>query len=114
MSMYGLLIDYQFCYGCHTCELACKQEHNLPVGKFGIKVAVSGPMQMDEDTWSFNNIPIPTDLCDLCRDRVRKGKQPACVHHCQGGVIKFGTVNELAKFMELRPKRVLFTPKVDL
>ncbi len=32
MSRYGLLIDYEFCFGCHACELACKQEHFLPAG----------------------------------------------------------------------------------
>jgi anaerobic dimethyl sulfoxide reductase subunit B (iron-sulfur subunit) len=69
-------------------------------------------MQIDQDHWSFNNIPVPTDLCDLCRDRVKKGKQPACVHHCQAGVMKFGTVSELTKFMETKAKMVLFTPLV--
>ena len=111
MSRYGLLIDYEFCFGCHACELACKQEHNFPVGRFGIKVAQSGPMQMDEDKWCYDYVPIPTDLCDLCRDRVNKGNQPACVKHCQGGVMKFGTVNELAQFMEIKNKTVLFTPE---
>ena len=27
MPKYGLLIDYDFCIGCHVCEVACKQEH---------------------------------------------------------------------------------------
>jgi Fe-S-cluster-containing dehydrogenase component len=111
MSRYGLLIHYEFCSGCHSCELACKQEHALPVGKFGIKVSVSGPMKMDDDRWSFDNIPIPTDMCDLCFERVNKGKQPACVHHCQAGVMKFGMVDELVKFMELQDKTALFTPR---
>ena len=111
MSRHGLLIDYEFCFGCHVCEIACKQEHDFPVGKFGIKVSEWGPMKIDEDKWSYNNVPVPTDLCDLCEDRVKKGKQPACVHHCQGGVMKFGTIDELSKFMELRPKTVLFAPR---
>ena len=114
MARYGLLIDYEFCFGCHACELACKQEHDFPVGKFGIKVAQSGPMQIDEDRWCFDYVPIPTDLCDFCQDRVKKGKQPSCVKHCQGGVMKFGTLDELAKYMELKPKLALFTPKAGL
>ena len=32
MPKYGLLIDYEFCVGCHACEIACKQEHNRPRG----------------------------------------------------------------------------------
>lgn len=28
----GLLIDYEFCTGCQSCEIACKQEHGFSVG----------------------------------------------------------------------------------
>ncbi len=111
MPRYGLLIDYEFCTGCHTCELACKQEHDLPVGKWGIKVMQSGPMELGPERWSFNYIPVPNELCDLCRIRVKKGRQPSCVTHCQEGVMKFGTVDELAEFMALKPKTVLFAPR---
>ena len=33
MAREGLLIDYEFCTGCHTCEIACQMEHGFPVGK---------------------------------------------------------------------------------
>ena len=36
MPRNALMIDYEFCTGCHTCEVACKQEHDYPVGKGGI------------------------------------------------------------------------------
>ena len=29
MSQHGLLIDYEFCTGCHACEVACKVEKGL-------------------------------------------------------------------------------------
>ena len=38
MAKNGLLIDYDYCTGCHTCEVACQQEHSYPAGEFGIKV----------------------------------------------------------------------------
>ena len=110
MPRYGLLIDYQYCMGCHTCEIACKQEHGFDTGKWGIKICQSGPMQYREDKWTYDYIPVPTDLCDLCHDRVRQGVQPACVRHCQAGVMKDGTVQELAGYMALKPKTVLFAP----
>jgi Fe-S-cluster-containing dehydrogenase component len=111
MARYGLLIDYEFCTGCHTCELACKQEHGFGAGKTGIKVNEIGPIEIGPDKWGLDNIPTPTDLCDLCSHRVSQGKKPACVAHCQAGVMKFAPVKELAEFMELKAKTVLFVPK---
>ena len=29
---YGLLIDTEWCSGCHTCEMACQMHNDLPVG----------------------------------------------------------------------------------
>ena len=37
MAEYGLLIDYEYCTGCETCVVACKEEHGFPVGKWGIE-----------------------------------------------------------------------------
>lgn len=110
MPRYGLLIDYEFCTGCHTCEIACKEAHGLPPGQWGIKLCQIGPMPYAGDEWAFDFIPVPTDLCDLCGERVQRGLQPACVRHCQAGVMKFGTVKELAQFMEIKPRTALFAP----
>jgi Fe-S-cluster-containing dehydrogenase component len=111
MTRYGLLIDYEFCIGCHACEMACKQENNFGVGMTGIKVNEVGPIQTGGDKWSWDYIPVPTDLCNLCQSRVSRGKKPSCVIHCQTGVMKYAPVNELAKYMELKPKTVIFAPR---
>ena len=39
----GLLINYEFCTGCHSCEVSCQMEHDLPVDRWGIKLAKVGP-----------------------------------------------------------------------
>lgn len=31
---YGFAIDQRTCIGCHACTVACKTEHNIPVGQF--------------------------------------------------------------------------------
>ena len=31
---YGFVIDHDRCIGCHACTVACKEEHNVPVGVF--------------------------------------------------------------------------------
>lgn len=107
---YGLLIDYEFCTGCQSCEVACKEEHGFPVGKWGIRVMDEGPWQIAEKQWNWNKIPTPTDLCDLCAERVAAGRKPTCVHHCLAQVMKFGPVDELARDLERKPKQVLFVP----
>ena len=109
ISKNGLLIEYNFCTGCHTCEVACQQEHDFPAGKNGITVteyAYETPTKV-----SIDNVPFPTDLCDLCINRLREGENPACVKHCQAACMKFGPIQELVKEMELRPKMVLFVPR---
>ena len=52
MARYALLIDHDFCTGCHTCEVACQQEHNYPVGTNGVVVTeyeyvVNGRVKID-------------------------------------------------------------------
>ena len=109
MTGYGLLIDYEFCTGCHSCEVACKNDKELPLEQWGIKLAQIGPWKIDEDNWQYEFIPIPTDQCDLCQDRVDAGKLPTCVQHCQSLIIEYGTVEELAVKAATKPKMVLFT-----
>lgn len=108
---YGLLIDYDYCTGCHSCETACKMELGLPLGQYGIKILQDGPRKLENGKWEYNYLPIPTSLCNLCEDRVKMGKKPTCVHHCQAAVMTYGTVEELSKQMEGNKKMVLFTPK---
>jgi len=93
---YGLFIDYEFCSGCHACEVACKKEHQMPRGDFGIKILQDGPRKNSNGTYDYNYLPIPTSLCDLCEDRVAMGKLPTCVHHCQAAVMVYGPIEELA------------------
>jgi Fe-S-cluster-containing dehydrogenase component len=110
-SGYGLLIDYEYCTGCHACEVACMKELNLPLNQYGIKLLTDGARQMPDGRWDLNHIPFPTSLCNLCEDRVSKGKMPSCVQHCQALVMSYGPVKELAEKMARKPKMVLFTPQ---
>ncbi len=111
MARYGLLIEYGYCTGCHSCEVACQAENNLPIGQWGIKIAEIGPWQISEEKWQYSYVAIPTDQCTLCEPRVEEGKMPSCVQHCQANVIKFGKVDDLAQELNDRPQMVLFAPK---
>ena len=110
-NTYGLLIDYEYCTGCQSCEVACKEEHNYPVGKWGIRVYDDGPWEIEEHMVNWNKVPVPTDLCDLCAERTAAGREPTCVHHCLANVMRYGTVAELAPLLAEKSKQVLFVPQ---
>jgi anaerobic dimethyl sulfoxide reductase subunit B (iron-sulfur subunit) len=56
----------------------------------------------------FDYCPIPTALCDQCADRLEKGKDPMCTHHCQAKCMTFGPIEELQKQMAGKPKQCLY------
>lgn len=107
MKQYGMLIDWNWCSGCHSCEVACQMEHGMPVGQTGIKVAQIGPWEYGDENWQFDYIPAFTDQCDLCAERRELGKQPTCVQHCQAQCLKFGTLEELEAELADHRKQML-------
>ena len=107
MAKYGLLINYDFCIGCHVCEVACKQEHSRPVGEWGIRVMEVEPEISGGKLYYF---PFPTDNCNLCSKRTARGLQPACVKHCQAGVMRFGKIEELIFHVQEKARTVLWAP----
>ena len=111
MALKGLLIDYEYCCGCHTCEVACEKEHGYAPGQWGIHLHSEGPWKIEgTNKTQYDIIPVPTDLCNLCAARTAKGKLPTCVQHCQTACISYGTVDELAKKLQDKTKQVLFVP----
>ena len=109
----GILIDYEWCSGCHTCEMACAVETthaSFPEGHCGVKVHEEGIYQIAADQWTDINMPIFTDLCDQCAERMAQGAQePTCVKHCQAKCLQYGDLEELSKELARKPKQMLFS-----
>lgn len=104
--MKGILVNTEFCTGCHSCEVACKKELGLPKGEFGIKLTEVGPWQWQgasdrtkdlKGKWEWLWTPILTNACDMCADRVEQHKLPMCIQHCQAWCMYYGEVEDLAK-----------------
>ena len=81
--MKGILINTEYCTGCHSCEVACKKELGLAEGEFGIKLTETGPWKYETGKaageWEWTWTPVITKACDLCEGRVAKGRCPcAC------------------------------------
>ena len=101
------MIDYEYCVGCHVCELACNQEHNRPEGEWGITVKEIEPEITGGKQYFF---PFPTDKCNLCGRRIARGLKPACVHNCWAQVMRFGKIEELTEHMLKKSRTVLWVP----
>lgn len=109
MSKSGILIDYYYCTGCHSCEVACQQEHNFPADVFGI--TVTEYVLNKVNGLSIDYVPFLTEQCNLCVHRTAKGEKPACVKHCQSACMYYGPLDQLREKMEGGPKMVLYSPK---
>jgi Fe-S-cluster-containing dehydrogenase component len=71
MNTYELIIDHESCWGCRTCEVACKQENHAPEGIRLIKV-------VEEGSQIINGKPEFMFRVRLCRHC----DEPACVKVC--------------------------------
>ena len=76
MSQKILLIDIDKCIGCYTCEIACKQEHDLPLGPRWCQVFSIGPREVESEL----HLDIVPALCIHCDD-------PTCAYFCPLGAI---------------------------
>lgn len=114
MQRYGILINYDFCCNCHTCEVACQVEHGYAPKQWGIKVEQVGPFQIDgTKKVIYDCMPVMTNLCDMCKERTEKGKLPTCAHHCQTGCMTYGPIEELVQKINGNYKWALLSPYVE-
>ena len=111
-NKYGMLIDYKWCSGCKSCEVACKYQKNFDVSDpvYGITVLQVGPFDLGDGKFEWNYIPTPTSFCDMCQERIDEwGNRPPCEIACLGQCMTIGPVDELAKLLaEKGEKAYLF------
>ena len=67
-----VVVDEELCTGCKLCVYGCPY----------------GAMFYDE-------VKGIAGKCDVCRDRIQNGLEPACVQHCIGGALQFVTHEEV-------------------
>lgn len=71
MDKHVLFIDHESCWGCKTCEVACKQEFNVPDGVRFIYVSEDGPKEVDGKP----RFVFEVNVCRHCDD-------PPCAEAC--------------------------------
>jgi Fe-S-cluster-containing dehydrogenase component len=76
MKKFELVIDHELCWGCKTCEVACKQEHNMPYGIKLISISENGHQSSGEKL----NFLYQATVCQHC-------EKPPCVDSCYEAAI---------------------------
>jgi len=76
MEKPALFIDEFFCWGCKTCEVACKQENRTPEGVKLICIWEDGPRQIDGKLETI----FRATVCRHC-------EEPACAEPCPAEAI---------------------------
>jgi len=66
-----ILVDIDLCVGCFACEVACKQEHNLPQGPKLMKVVQVGPKEIGGKL-----------VMDFVPMHCRHCENPPCIEAC--------------------------------
>ena len=93
MTKLGFYFDAESCIACHTCQVACKDVHNLPVGT-NYRTVRSFCTGGGFEPRSYN-VSLSMRGCNLCADLREIGEEPACVASCPMRALEFGDIDEL-------------------
>ncbi len=81
-ARYSILFDLTRCIGCETCVIACKMEHDLPVGENWMRVEVIGDPGKNVENVKYPDLEMSFRpvTCMHCQN-------PTCVDACPDGAI---------------------------
>ncbi|MDO4291516.1 MAG: hypothetical protein Q4C41_09860 [Eggerthellaceae bacterium] len=95
MTNRGFYFDAESCIACHTCQVACKNAHNLPVGTNYRIVRSFCTGEGFAPRWY--NVSLAKNGCDTCATLRAEGEEPACVAACPQHALEFGDVEDLRR-----------------
>jgi molybdopterin-containing oxidoreductase family iron-sulfur binding subunit len=87
-----VMIDYDKCIGCKSCIESCpygaRYFNGDPAGYFGLQLTPNEKIGYEQ-----HKIGV-VEKCTFCIDRLKQGKQPACVQTCIGKARYFGDLDD--------------------
>ena len=106
MSDYALLIDYKYCTGCHVCEVSCRKEHDIPLGRMGHQAQRDGPREDARRMAVGLRARAVRSVRFVRGARCRRARSRPCVHHCLAQCMELVPVEELSSAMAAHGKKV--------
>jgi len=89
-----ILVNQEKCLGCRACMVACPYEARQFVWEKRYYYHNCGPTPF-ETIKQANYAEGTTVKCTFCDNRLKDGKQPACVETCPGNARYFGDLDDL-------------------
>jgi molybdopterin-containing oxidoreductase family iron-sulfur binding subunit len=87
-----VMIDYDKCVGCKSCIESCpygaRYFNEDPTGYFGLQLTANEKIGYEQ-----HKIGV-VEKCTFCADRLKQGKEPACVQTCVGKARYFGDLDD--------------------
>lgn len=116
----SLFHDHNLCMGCHSCQIACKMEHDLPAGVNRFRIVTAGPSVV-KGKMTLNYLHVRCQHCarPLCVkacptkainkrsdgivyiDRAKCTGCKACADACKWGAIGFHPHQKWAEICDL-------------
>lgn len=84
----AITVDLDSCVGCYACELACKQENDVAIGKRWTMVIPVGPEEVDGKL-RMDFMHVNSDECNFCQHRLDQHLLPRCVDNCPMGALGY-------------------------
>jgi len=84
----AIAVNLDSCVGCYACEIACKQENNVPEGERWTRKIPVGPHEID-GKMRMDFLSLNTEDCNFCQHRLDEGNLPRCVDNCPTEALKY-------------------------
>ena len=92
----AFLVNIDRCIGCYACEIACKDENDLPPGIRRVVIKIIEEEKLNRfyvPEFSLDTMEISS--CTLCPQLQIEGRRPACVNNCLTNALSFGDLEEM-------------------
>ena len=100
----AFLVKIDRCIGCYACEIACKDENDLPpeIRRVMIRIVEAGKLSRFYVP-EFSLETMDVSGCTLCPQLQVEGRRPACVNNCLTNALDFGDLDEIRNQAEKIP-----------